>query len=295
MIRSMTGFGAAERQCGAWTLNVEVRCVNGRDLQVSFRLPESFYLRESELLKLVESHVRRGHVGFSLSVRPRGGEAARAVDEQAVLGWVRALKSLAEREGLEFRVDLAALLSLPGALSDAAPDENLRDGLWPDVLEVAGQALRALDEMRCAEGRNLRRQLEELCDAIESRLAAVEAARDGLVMAYRERLRERVNRLLEGSDVAVDDGALAREVAIYAERSDVSEEIERIRSHLEQFRDALRAEAGAVGRKLEFLGQELLREASTMAAKVPAGAAVAQVLELKGDVDRLREQVRNVE
>ncbi|MCK4374902.1 MAG: DUF1732 domain-containing protein, partial [Candidatus Brocadiae bacterium] len=124
---------------------------------------------------------------------------------------------------------------------------------------------------------------------------AVQQGRAALMVTYRDRLRERVERLLEGTEVPVNEDSLAREVAFFADRSDVSEEIERLRSHLAQLREALESEDAPVGRKIEFLGQEMLREANTMAAKVPAGAQVRQVLELKSEIERLREQARNVE
>jgi uncharacterized protein (TIGR00255 family) len=149
--------------------------------------------------------------------------------------------------------------------------------------------------MRRAEGANLWRELHEVCASVGKLVDSIEREQAGLVAAYRDRLKERVDRLLAGTDVQVNEESLAREVALYADRSDVSEEIARLRSHLEQFREALDGNETPVGRRMEFLGQEMLREASTMAAKIPAGAQVRQVLDLKNEIERLREQVRNVE
>lgn len=295
MIRSMTGFGTAETQCDQWVLRVDVRSVNRKDLHTSFRLPDSFYLKESELQKLVETKVNRGQVTLSLSCRPRTGGPSVFIDEDYVRRCISRLRSIAEAEGIPCQVDLASLLSLPGAMKDISRDEDLRQELWPHAMATAEAALDALVQMRQTEGEALSAHLSGLCSTIKAQVDAVEQAQSEFVTAYRDRLLERVNRLLEGTGVALDEDALAREVAVYADRCDVSEEIERMRSHLGQFREALQAEAEPVGRRMEFLGQEMLREAGTTAAKVPAGPQVAQVLELKSNVDRLREQVRNVE
>ncbi|MFO8006219.1 MAG: YicC/YloC family endoribonuclease [Candidatus Brocadiia bacterium] len=296
MIRSMTGFGAAQKVCDDWLVRVEMRTVNHRDLQTTFRTPEAFRAKEAELQKLIERRIHRGHLYYSLTCEPHGERGTALVDEELVAGYLQALKGLAAAEELPIRVDLASLLSLPGALKQMALDEDLREALWEDVLEVSGEALESLVQMRSAEGQNLAAQLREFCDEMGSLTDAIEGAQRDFVPAYQERLRERVNRLLDGTDVELNEEPLCREVAIYADRCDVSEEIARLRSHLEQFGDALAGDdSEPVGRKMEFIGQEMLREAGTIAAKVPAGEQVRQVIELKTAVERLREQVRNVE
>jgi uncharacterized protein (TIGR00255 family) len=296
MIRSMTGFGIAEGRCDQWTLRAEVRTVNHRDLQLSLRLPDAFRVREYELQKLIEKQIRRGHLYLSLTCEPATAEGELLVDAERLKAYVAALKGLAaDTRGLPVQVDLASLLRLPGALKDVTTDAALRDEIWPRVVTAVQAALDALVEMRRAEGASLHAELHRLCDAIEGLAAAVEREQGGLVAAYRDRLRERLAKLLEGMDVPLGEDSLAREVALYADRSDVGEEIARLKSHLQQFREALDGEEAPVGRKMEFLGQEMLREASTMAAKVAAGPQVRQVLELKGEIERVREQVRNVE
>ncbi|MGD2174463.1 MAG: YicC/YloC family endoribonuclease [Candidatus Brocadiaceae bacterium] len=291
----MTGFGFAEQMCERWVLRVEVRTVNHRDLQVSFRVPESFRLKEVELQKLAEKQVSRGHLYLSLTCEPRKGSAGVLLAEDTVADYLQALKTVSAAQGVPFEVDLASVLSLPGALRDLNADEELRDVLWESVVETSEEALDALVEMRRTEGANLSRQLVELCDTMAELVDGIEEEQGSFVPAYRDRLRERVNRLLEGTEVELNEESLAREVAICADRCDVSEEIARLRSHLDQFREALEGPDVPVGRKMEFIGQEMLREASTIAAKVPAGQQVRQVLELKTAVERLREQVRNVE
>ncbi len=295
MIRSMTGFGSAELHRDQWTVRVECRSVNHKELQLTFRMPDAFRLKEIELRRLVEARMRRGHAYVVLTCQARAGQSANMVNEKAVRDYVEMLKGVAEAADIPFQADLASLMRAPGVMKDMATDEDLRDELWPDVLAACTQALDGLLEMRATEGENLARQLRDLCDGMTARIDAVAGGLGDAVADYRDRLAARLQRLLEGVDTPVSEEALARETAYYAERSDVSEEIERLRSHLAQMAEALDGGDEPVGRRMEFLGQEMLREANTMAAKIPAGDQVAEVLELKGDVERLREQARNVE
>ncbi len=295
MISSMTGFGRGQRERDQWATRAEVRSVNRKELQLSLRLPEAFNLKEGDLRKLVAERIHRGHVHLSVSCEPSSEAQSVVVDERRVGQYLRALRQVAEKQDLPVQVDLGSLLRLPGALKDLAADEELRDSLWDDVVGAVCEALDGLVQMRRTEGENLAEQLEGLCEDLSRLTDEIERAQEEFVVAYRDRLRQRIDRLLEGTGVEVEEQALAREVAFQAERSDVSEEITRLRSHVEQFKEALGGPAEPVGRKMEFIGQEMLREASTMGAKVPAGPQVEQVLELKTAIERLREQVRNVE
>jgi len=295
MIRSMTGFGTAQRVRDQWGIRVEVRSVNRKELQVTFRLPEVFRLKEVELQKLVEERVHRGHVYFSLDVEPHEATEPLLVDEGRVAAYLHLLEKLAAPRDIPCNVEMASLLRLPGAMKEEVVDEELRDVVWEDVVETAKQAVDALVEMRRSEGENLSGELDGFCAHIAGLTDCIEQAQGGFVPAYRDRLVERVSNLLEGTGVTLNDEAIAREVAIYADRCDVSEEIARLRSHVKQFREAMSGPEEPVGRKMEFVGQEMLREASTIASKVPAGRQVDDVLELKTVVERLREQVRNVE
>ncbi len=296
MIRSMTGFGSAEARCGRWSIRVEARSVNQKDLRVSYRLPDSFRMKELELQKLIEPRIRRGHLYLTLECSPAGEESGVMLDERCLRGYVAAIKQVAESEGLPLEVDLAGVLRMPGVLVDVTTDEELREELWPAVARAVAEALDGLVAMRRAEGASLAAQLAELCEAVEGHVGDIEERQGDLVAEYRDRLRERLEKLLEGVDAPVSEETLARELAVYADRADVSEEVARLRSHAEQFRGALAAdEQQPVGRKMDFLGQEMLREANTMAAKITAGLLVGRTLELKADIDRLREQARNVE
>ncbi len=295
MIRSMTGFGYAEKICDGWFLRVETRTVNHRELQVTFRMPEPFRLKEVALQKVLQQELHRGHVYFSLVCERQEAEGRVHIDEETVSHYLRSLKALSAEQGVPLQVDLASILRLPGTLQEAAVDEELRETLWDEVVEVTRDALDALVEMRRNEGENLQVQLRQLCDEMSELIDDIEKEQEGFVPAYRDRLRERLNRLLEGTDVELNAEVVGREAAVYADRCDVSEEIARLRSHIDQFHETLGGSEEPAGRRMEFIGQEMLREAGTIASKVPAGRQVVQVLDLKTAVERLREQVRNVE
>jgi uncharacterized protein (TIGR00255 family) len=292
----MTGFGSAEKQLDEWILRAEVRSVNHKELQISFRIPDVLKSRETALQKVMEKHVSRGHLYLWLSCEAVSDRVETLVDEERLAGYLRVLKRVADQADVPCRIDLAGMLRLPDMLAEASAEDDLTDELWPGVLDTVEAAMESLVEMRRAEGRNLADQLGELGDGINELVDRIEQEQDSFVPGYRDRLLERIDRLLQGTGVEVKEETIAREVAVYADRSDVSEEIARLRSHVSQFRDALDSEeTEPVGRKMEFLGQEMLRESGTIAAKVPAGPQVEFVLDLKSHVERLREQVRNVE
>ncbi len=295
MIRSMTGFGVAERAWEHWAIKAEARSVNHSELRLSIRLPDMLRLKESELAGLVRARARRGHVYLILNCSAAEQAIALLVDRQKIRTYLRLLKEIADAEGVPVHADAGVLMSLPGAMRQESLPQDVLEGLLVQAAATAEEALDAMLRMREAEGRNLVGQLEALCSSIEQRTNLVEANAGMAVREYQRRLTQRVRELLEGSGATADQDAIARQVAILAERSDVSEEITRLRSHLEQFRKALQHEGEPVGRKLEFLAQEMLRESSTMAAKIQNTELAEQVIEIKADVARLREQVRNVE
>ncbi len=295
MICSMTGYGSAQKSCPQWTVRAEARSVNHPQLKVSVRLPDMLRLKEGELTGLVRGRLARGHV--TLSVRCNFSEDALrvVVDRRALRGYVKLARELAAAEDVPLHVEAGSLLSLPEVLgTDSMPDEVLEE-LWPFVLDASEGALEGLIEMRRTEGRNLARQMEDICERVLRRTRAVDEGGECCVRATQRRLQERLERLLDGADVPLDSNALAREVALLADRSDVSEEVARMASHLQQFRQTLGSEGEAVGKKLEFLVQEMAREADTMTAKLPSSELVQEAVEIKTDVHRLREQARNVE
>jgi len=296
MIRSMTGYGMAQAESPPWSVRVEVRSVNHGELRTTLRLPETMRLRESELIELVRKAVARGYVTVDVCYAVSQEDVhTQLLDRKAMQAYLRLAREVSAAEGVPLQVELGSLLSLPGVMEPEGVATTVRERLWPLVLEASQAALARLGEMRAAEGQSLAREMEAICARIRRRVERVEERAQECVRAQQARLRERVAALLEGSAAPVDEEALAREVAFLAERGDVSEELARMKSHLAQFRAAMDSDEPAVGKKLEFLAQEMLREANTMAAKLPAAELVHEAVEVKADVQRLREQARNVE
>jgi uncharacterized protein (TIGR00255 family) len=296
MIRSMTGYGAAEHLGEKVRIAVEVKTLNNRFLKLNLRAPEGFGPIELEIERLVREHMTRGTVNLNLVVEPRG-EAARApINLDVLMAYARDLEPLQREFAVttDGKLDLGWLLELPGVVGSGEQLLTGIDGLPQMVLRVVREALERLDAMRAAEGEATARDMEAALGEIERHIAAIEARSPALIEEFRDRLRQRVALLLQGAEVPLDDPTLAREVAFYADRSDINEELKRLASHADQFR-ALISESGPGGRKLEFLTQEMHREINTLGSKSSDSQVSRDVVEIKVRVDRLREQAQNVE
>jgi uncharacterized protein (TIGR00255 family) len=290
----MTGYGQARWQGSGCSIFAEVRSVNGRHLKVKSRLPHELSPAEQEIEKLVREHISRGTVEVYVKVERTGAEAARPINQEALLNYVRQIQAASEALGQELPFHADRLLDLPGVLEGEEAAFEDYERVLANVKDAVERALQALDRMRLAEGANLRQELVAHCAALEEGMAGVEEAQPEAIEAYQERLVVRVNRMLQDTGVDVTERDLAREVAIFAERSDISEELSRLRSHVEQFREMLEQEK-PVGRRLEFLGQEMHREVNTLGAKVSDATLSKLVGPLRVAVDKVREQVLNVE
>jgi len=295
MIRSMTGYGAAERTTDEVRIAVEIRTVNNRSLKVSQRTPEGLGAAEVVIDRLVRERLTRGTVFVSLTVEPVGAAARAPINREVLAAYWKDLARLREDLG---RGDgppaLEALLGLPGVVGDEAVVLTGIKNLESLVQEAAREALDRLDAMREAEGQATAKDLAANLEELARRVAAVRSRAGCVIQEYRDRLQERAQALLEGVEIAADDATLAREVAFFAERSDINEELARLESHLEQMRDLLGA-SEPVGRRLEFLAQEMSREANTIGAKSNDVEIAREVLPIKVAVDRLREQSQNIE
>jgi uncharacterized protein (TIGR00255 family) len=286
----MTGFGAAEGRVGAARVAVEVRSVNHRFFNPSIKLPAVFARWEGEVREAMRQKVARGHVTLFARVE-RDGMTAGAIDEARFGAYVAQLRSLQRRYDLGGELDVATVLRMPELFAPADAEEA---GSAADLLAVVEQALAALLAMRAEEGARLASALRERVAAVEARVGAIAERAPARLIEQRDRLRSAVAELAAG--VAVDDARLAQEVAILADRLDVSEEIDRFRSHLAGFREAL-SDRGAepVGKRLGFLLQELLREANTTGSKANDAAMLRDVVQIKEELERIREQVENLE
>jgi len=290
---SMTGYGTGYRRGGDTSVAVEVRTVNHRFLDLHVRLPREYIFLEGDVQQVVRSVIRRGRVDVTITI-----QAPQAPEFTLNLPVARAYVESAGRLGKEFGIsdplDLRTLLALPGVVhaveSDAAPATAPRE-LVSEVVDCVREALKGVERMRVQEGSALRSDMFQHLESIREKAGRVRAASQSVVEEYRKRLESRLALLL--GQGMVDQQRLAQEVAIMAEKSDISEEAARLESHVSQFRDL--ASGDEAGKQMDFLLQEMQREANTILSK-SAGLEVARMgIALKADIERLREQAQNVE
>lgn len=291
MIRSMTGYGQAEGTVGALRVVVDVRTVNHRFFSPTIKLPGAFSRWETEVREAMRLKVARGHV--TLTVRSeRLAESPVAIDEARFAAVAAQLQTLVRQHGLAGGVDLASVLRMPDVL--AAPREEDATGTPAELVAVVDVALDALQRARADEGERLAGVLRQRLEVVEGALARIALRAPERVVAYRDRLRASVRELAEG--VTVDEARLAQEIAILADRMDVAEELDRFRSHIVAFRATLDDTGGEpVGKRLGFLLQEMLREANTTGSKAADASILHDVVGLKEELERIREQVENLE
>jgi uncharacterized protein (TIGR00255 family) len=297
MIRSMTGFGSAERSTPAGRLQIEVRTVNHRYLNVNVRMPVALARFEPDLREWLRVLFNRGHVNCTVRLEPDGDAGAMAglrIDEQRVGAYIAAFRTIGERFGVPGEPDLA-MLSRFNDLFVRGVAEGEEVAVTPDDLRAAvEEAARQTTTMRDEEGRRLALDLDERLHTIEQALGVIAERAPHRLLAERDRLRAAVQELAGG--IGVDEIRLAQEIAYLAERLDINEELVRFRSHLQHFREMLGAPAEeAVGKRLGFLVQEMHREANTIGSKANDAVISHRVIAIKEEIERLREQVENVE
>jgi uncharacterized protein (TIGR00255 family) len=293
VIRSMTGFGAGRAEQGGEAVAVEVRSVNGKFCEVRARLPRELPGLEPAIAKVVKARIARGVVDVSLRREGTGalGGSVPEINLPLAAAYAKALREMQSELGLSGELALADLVALDGVvgLAERAPDTSEAEAA---ALSALDRAISALEEMRGHEGDSLARDLRARLDEIEAQAGVIRELSPRTVEAYRDRLAARVSELSRGT--SADPARLAQEVAFFAERVDIAEELTRLQSHLSQMRALLDA-GGPVGRKLEFLVQELNREVNTIGSKSQNAAISARVVDLKAELERVREQIANVE
>lgn len=291
MIRSMTGFGAADGVVAGMRMSAELRSVNHRFFNPSLKLPSMLARFEGDVREAMRRRIPRGHVTLTVRI-DRDAAAAAAIDEARFASYVGQLRALQERYGLGGEIDVATVMRMPEVFTSG---EEPRQIERPDeLLAIVDAAIGALMAMRGDEGARLAGYLAERVDVIASAVDRLERRAPERLVEQRERLRTAVQELAGG--VAVDPQRLAQEVAILADRMDVGEELARFRSHLATFREALSGrDDEPVGKRLGFLLQELLREANTTGSKANDVAMLADVMLIKEEIERIREQVENLE
>lgn len=294
MLLSMTGFGEARWQGEQVHVAVELRAVNNRFLKLNLRCGEAYSVLEGEIEKRLRQSLRRGTITLSLRVRRAAGAADYRLNTAALRAYLGQLREVERELGLPAG-PLAAALALPGVIDEGQDDEtSVAADDWPLIAPVLDAAVEQLQRMRAEEGRSMERELLRQVDVLAGELAHVEARVPLVVASYRDRLEERVSQLLVERKLELDPALLVKEVALFAERSDVREEIVRLRSHLEQFR-GICGERDCPGRKLDFLIQEMNREVNTIGAKGNDVAIARHVVAMKSVIEQMRELIQNVE
>ncbi len=293
MVLSMTGFGEAQARADGVTFRAEVRSLNNRYFKATIKLPEQFQRFEADIDRALRSMLGRGSINYNLRVKDENAPSAYQINATAVKHYVERLKEItAGQTGTQ--IDLASLLEVPGVCEPADIDPAVLEAQFKMVEKLTHDAVERVIAMRRTEGAALQKDLEQQCALIRSRLAEVAKHAPQVVEDYHKRLKTRVQQLMATASVELDQEVLAREVAIFAERCDVNEEISRLGSHLDQFAELCRS-ADEAGRKLDFLTQEMLREANTIGSKANDAQLARYVVEIKAAIDRIKEQVQNVE
>jgi uncharacterized protein (TIGR00255 family) len=291
MIKSMTGFGQGSAEGDNFKVRVDVRSVNNRFLDIHTRLPQELSSLELTVKKQAQAALHRGRVDLTVIVEQMK-QATFEINRPLVAGYLAALSDLKQEFGLEGEVSLELIAKLPGAMQVSQDTGRLDEALVAAVVAAVSQALVTLTEMRLVEGQELAAELNSRLDAIESQLPSIETEAARLPMIYRERLARRLQDLAAAGQV--DEARLAQESVMIADRSDISEELTRLKSHIIQMRDIVRSDE-EVGKRLDFILQEMNREANTILSKSNDISISDAAIVIKTEVEKMREQGQNVE
>jgi uncharacterized protein (TIGR00255 family) len=293
MIVSMTGFGDATAERDGTHYAVEIRSLNNRFFKPVIKLPDNVSGLEPEIETLLRERLGRGSITFILKMRVDSAEAAYHINIEALQAYLDQLQKIKGLNGL-LQIDLASLMQLPGVCQEPRDetDEIARHG--PVIRKLTAAAIDKLIAMRQREGQSLFEDLMKHNRVIATSLAEIQKRAPFVIDDYHKKLVQRVNNLLSKAELEVSKEDLLKEIAVFAERADISEEIQRLTHHLESFEQSCRVGEHA-GRKLDFITQEMLREANTIASKANDASIAGHIVEIKGAIDRLKEQVQNVE
>lgn len=292
MVRSMTGFGRAQRIVDRWDITVELRSVNHRFLEYSARVPRAYAYLEEKLKGYLKASISRGKVDVSVTIQPVSGSAARVtIDHSLAKEYRDALAELAEDLQVKNDITVSQLARFGDIFTITRVQED-EDQVWAAVSQVAQEAVERFVSMREEEGRRMEADLRSRLCTIEGLVGQVEERSPQTVEAYRSRLYNRLQEVL--ADKAVDQQRILTEAAIFAEKVAVDEETVRLRSHIHQFRQILDS-GEPVGRKLDFLVQEFNRESNTIGSKAQDMEVARMVVDLKAEIEKIREQIQNVE
>jgi uncharacterized protein (TIGR00255 family) len=291
---SMTGFGDARHERADHALSAEVRTINSRHFKLNLRTTDGYGALDSRIEAVVREYIRRGTISVSIRIRHISPADDFRVNAEVLHSYVDQLQKVAAKRGLGEEMRLEPLAQLPGVIEELSTEAHDAEAIWPLLEPTLRDALEKLGAMRSAEGQALADDLTHQCKVIEASLHKIAARSPVIAELYRKRLKERLDEALAQFSAAIEPVDLIREVCLFADRSDISEEIVRLRSHLQQFAQSLQSPESA-GRKLEFICQEMGRETNTIGSKANDAEISQEVVEIKTALERVREQLQNVE
>jgi len=292
----MTGYGESRYQSEQLNLSIELRALNNRYLKVSVRAADPYHLLEAEFEKVIRRTIRRGTLQVHLRCEKSSTAQDFRINAVALQSYAAQIQGIAEKLKMANAATaiLANVLALPGVVLESSSSAHQLHEDWPIIEKVLGDAINQLQAMRQEEGRAMAQELLSHRDTIALHLERIRGRIPQIMESYRNRLLERVRSLLAELDVKIDRSDLIKEVSIFAERSDIAEEVMRLGSHLDQFQEIMN-ETESPGRKLEFLTQEMFREANTIGSKAADVEISREVVEIKGTLEKIREMIQNVE
>lgn len=293
MIRSMTGYGRDRRIIGEYEITAELRAVNNRYFEFNAKLPRSYQYLEDKIKLLLKEKISRGKVDFTLSVyNVQGKEAAVSVNNLVVEGYVKALRETGERFGLPDDLTLNSIFKMTDAFNISRPEED-EEAIWAMVKETTAAALDNFMKMRETEGEKMKEDVLEKLTNIERMTEEICTYSAENITAYRNRLTEKMKNIL--ADQQIDESRILLEAGIFAEKTAVDEETVRLKSHFLQLRNMLDTAKEPIGRKLDFLIQEINREINTVGSKAQELRITKIVIDAKNEIEKIREQIQNIE
>ena len=293
MVTSMTGYGRSQQSIDGRDITVEIKSVNHRYFEFSARVPRAFGYLEEKLKGYLQGKISRGKVEAGVTVVDTGAaHTAVDINHELAASYINAMRVTGEKLSLQDDLTVSSLMRFSDLFSVHRVQED-EETIWTEVRLVADGAIERFIAMRATEGERLKADILERLESIESRVAAVAEQSPRTEAAYRERLTAKIREVLE--DRQIDETRIVTEAAIFADKIAVDEETVRLRSHIASFRDILGAFNGPIGRKLDFLVQEMNREANTIGSKAQDAATAQVVVEIKSDIERIREQIQNIE
>ncbi|MDG2384044.1 MAG: YicC family protein [Pirellulaceae bacterium] len=294
MLLSMTGFGESQLEVDGLRIRAELRSVNSRHLKLSCRLPDGYAGLEPRIDSLIRSEIRRGTIQLSLQIDLAAKADDYEINRAVLVSYHEQLNHIAGELELPLDLQLERLVLLPGVIQEKRESSENLDELWSTIAQAISQAMKQLNQMRGEEGHAMEQDLRENCRIVGNELKSIRARAPEVVKAYQARLTERISGLLEDHNVQAEPADVVREVGVFSDRVDISEETVRLESHLQQF-DKIMTDSESSGRKLDFVIQEMFRETNTIGSKANDATIARHVVEIKTSIERLREMIQNVE